>query len=427
MMLPLYEGVMTLGAPAIELALLCRAKRGKEDPERMCERRGVARISRPEGQLVWLHASSVGESMAALVLIEKLVADRQDRTVLLTTGTVSSAEMMAKRLPERALHQFVPVDRPAWVRNFLDHWRPDVALVMESEFWPTQLSETHARGIPIVLVNARMSERSFSRWKLAGPFTRPLFSIFDLVMATNPVQASRFSALGAPLVRVPGNLKRAAPALSVDQAEADTLRAEIGDRPVWFAASTHAGEDAPVIDAHLGLCGRHPNLLTILAPRHPHRGDDIEEMAKAQGLRVSRRSRAEAITPDTEVYLADTMGEMGLFFSLSDIVFVAGSLVPVGGHNPIEPAHFGCAILFGPLMAKNAEIAAEMTLEGAAIQTSSGAEITEIVDRLLGDPDRRMELSGNAKRYVDDAGAVLDAVTTELRPFLDAAARRASE
>lgn len=418
MMLPLYEGVMTLGAPAIELLLSSRVKRGKEDRERVSERRGVASIPRPDGELVWLHAASVGESVAALALIERLLVTTNDRHVLVTTGTVTSANMMADRLPERAIHQFVPLDRPIWVDRFLDHWRPDLALIMESEFWPGQITRTHGRGIPIVLVNARMSERSFARWCKAPGAAKSLFSKVDLVLATNPDQADRFKALGATRIKVPGNLKRAAKALPFEKDQATELTGKISTREIWFAASTHVGEDVPMLDAHLALRDEHRQLLTIIAPRHPGRGTEIATMARARGLSVARRGANQSIDPETDIYIADTLGEMALFFHLAKIVFIAGSLVPVGGHNPVEPAHFDSAILIGPMMSKNQEIASEMLARDAVISLKGGEDLASTIDKLLKDTSRREALARNAGVYVEGGKQVLEVIHNNITPFL---------
>ena len=418
MILGLYEGVMTLAAPLLEWRLARRALSGKEDPERLAERRGVSKLARPDGELVWLHAASVGESTAALALVERLLDDAPDRHVLVTTGTVTSATLIRQRLPTRAMHQFVPVDRPAWVRCFLDHWRPDLVLVVESDFWPAQLSNACARGIPIILVNGRISAKTFRCWRLAGRLARPLFTAFDLVLATNRLQADRFATLGSPRVRVSGNLKRAARRLPVDASAAEKLDAQIAGRQIWLAASTHEGEDTPILEAHLTLRRRFPGFLTVISPRHPERGGEIAENARARGLQVARRSAEDAITPATELYVADTLGELALFFQLAPIVFIAGSLVPVGGHNPIEPAHFDCAILFGPLMSKNAETAREMVETGAALELVGAAELAPAVTVLLQDASRRMSLARNARRYASDGLPVLDDLVAGITPFL---------
>lgn len=424
MMLPLYNTLMTLGGPAIELMLARRVKRGKEDPARLAERRGIAGIARPPGELVWLHAASVGESMAALSLVERLLAVVEDRHVLVTTGTVTSAMLMAERLPERALHQYVPVDRPAWVDRFLDHWRPEMAVIMESEFWPGQISRTRARGIPIILANARMSERSFSRWRKAKSAAASLFSKVDLVLATNPDQAARFTELGARSVQVAGNLKRAAGPLPFDRREAEALRRQCGDRPLWFAASTHVGEDAPVLDAHLSLRATCKGLLTIIAPRHPHRGEEIAALAGERGLAVARRSLNQPLGPDTDIYIADTLGEMGLFFELAPVVFVAGSLVPVGGHNPIEPAHFDTVIILGPLMSKNQEIASEMIAGDAVASLRDAADLAPTLAALFADEARRQALARNARRYVEGGARVVDEIHARIEAFARPSTRR---
>jgi 3-deoxy-D-manno-octulosonic-acid transferase len=245
-----------------------------------------------------------------------------------------------------------------------------------------------------------------------------LFSIFDLVLATNVDQASRFTALGAAQVRISGNLKQAAEALPFEPDAAVTLSDQIAGRMVWFAASTHTGEDAPVLDAHLTLRDQHPELLTVIAPRHPHRGTEIAAMARERGLTVALRSADEPILPGTDLYIADTFGEMALFFHIADIVFVAGSLVPVGGHNPVEPAHFDTAILFGPLMSKNTEIASEMTAREAAIGLAGAGDLAPTVEALLQDHARRDILAQNARRYVEGGVKVLEAILANIAPFL---------
>jgi 3-deoxy-D-manno-octulosonic-acid transferase len=419
MMLPIYEGLMTFSGPAIELLLARRVKRGKEDPARLQERRGVASRSRPDGELIWLHAASVGESMAALALIEHLLAERQNSHFLVTTGTVTSARMMADRLPERAIHQYVPVDRPAWVEGFLDHWRPDLLLIMESEFWPGQISRTHRRGIPIVLVNARMSDQSFQRWRRANGAARALFSNIDLVLATNPSQAAKFTALGARTVTDAGNLKRAANPLPLDPSQAALLKEQCGNRRIWFAASTHGGEDEPCLDAHLAARGTVHSLLTIIAPRHPNRGEEIAALAADRGLVTARRSLGQPITSATDVYIADTLGEMALFFDISPIVFIAGSLVPVGGHNPVEAAHFDAAILLGPLMSKNQEIASEMVARDAVVPLSGGQDLAPALLALIRDDAHRGNLACSARQYVEEGKQVLKTIAQAVAPYLD--------
>ena len=413
----LYKSIMTIGFPIIELILLLRVKKNKEDFGRLNERRGISILQRPEGELIWVHASSVGESMAALSLIERLVSSETERNVLVTTSTLTSAQLMMDKLPDRAFHQFTPIDRPAFVKRFFKHWKPDLLLIMESEFWPVQINTAKKFGIPIIAVNARLSEKSFLRWRIATSLSSTIFEDLSLVISTNKEQGSRFSKLGAKNVVVSGNLKRSAPKLNVDLNVTGVLSEQIGNRPVWLAASTHIGEDRPIMEVTNRLLDRFPNLLTIVAPRHPNRGKDIAELGSKMGLKVARRSCGEEIVRETQLYIADTLGEMGLFFHISDTVFVAGSLVPVGGHNPIEPAHFDCAIIFGNLMFKNQEVADEMLSESAAITVHDDKELFNALAHLLSEPEESNRLAQNAKEYANNGYKVLESVSKSITAF----------
>ena len=414
MILFLYKAIMTVALPLIELILLLRVKKNKEDFSRLNERRGISLTPRPDGKLIWLHASSVGESMAALSLINRLLETEKEGKVLVTTGTLTSAKLMAERLPDRAYHQFTPIDRPKFVKRFFKHWKPNLLLVMESEFWPIQIEAAKKFGIRIIAVNARLSQNSFSRWRTASFLGPTLFQSLDLVLATNKQQGDRFARLGAKNVIVCGNLKRSAPRLMVDSKIAQNLSEQIANRPVWVAASTHIGEDVPIMEVTRGLLGKFPNLLTIIVPRHPNRGKNIAQLASKNDLKVKCRSQGKEISPETQLYIADTFGEMGLFFQLSDIVFVAGSLVPVGGHNPIEPAHFNCAIIFGNLMSKNQEVADEMLANDAAIKVNDKLELFGTLKILLTDPEETNRLAKNAQEYVKNGHEVLDVVSKKI-------------
>ena len=413
-----YETIMSLGVYLIEFILLLRTLRGKEDPMRLNERRGIAKLPRPEGALIWLHASSVGESIASLTLIEKLLESRPNYNILITTGSISSAKLLEERLPKCVIHQFIPIDRKHWVQRFLNHWQPNLTILMESEFWPTQIKQLKKRNTPILVINARLSESSYSQWRLAGSMTRTIFGNLDLVLATNDQQARRFSNLGAPYVLVAGNLKRSAPRLPLDADSAQDIIKQVGSRPVWLAASTHEGEDLPILKTQKKLLIQFPNMLTIIVPRHSKRGVDIEYLAKKIDLSVARRNKGEQIKPETELYIADTMGEMSLFYNVAHYVFIAGSLVPVGGHNPIEAAHFNCAIFFGPLMAKNQEISEEMIEKNAAIQIDSIENLTPTLERVFGDDDLYQSLSYNAQEYAENGGGILEIISTKISPYI---------
>jgi 3-deoxy-D-manno-octulosonic-acid transferase len=420
MSLTLYRGLSVAAGPLIGLYLRRRRSAGKEDTARFGERLGRAGKPRPPGPLVWVHAASVGEAVSVVPLIGRVLDRRGDANILITTGTVTSARLMADRLPARAVHQYVPVDRPDAVRRFLDHWRPDLALWIESEFWPNLLGDTQARGVPCVLVNARMSERSFARWRRFGGLIAPLLAGFELCLAQDSREAERLRLLGAGAVRTAGNLKSAAAALPADEAALGRLEAETSSRPVVVAASTHPGEEAIVGAAHRALSLGHPDLLTIVVPRHPARGEAIAAELRAAGLEVAMRSRDDPIGAGTDVYLGDTLGELGLFYRVADVAFVGGSLVPHGGQNPLEPARLGCAVVHGPHTFNFRAVADAFAAVGATTVVHDADDLASAVDTLLGDAELRERRANLARAAAEAEAEALDRVAAEIAPFVDA-------
>jgi 3-deoxy-D-manno-octulosonic-acid transferase len=388
MIATLYAVAAGFAAPGLRLLLARRLRRGKENAWRLAERRGRAGMPRPNGPLLWLHAASVGETMSVLPLLAELLEAAPSLAVLFTTGTVTSAALLAQRAPcGRVVHQFAPLDVPGWARRFLDHWRPDLAVFVESEIWPNLLAAARRRGIPTVLLNARLSARSYSRWQRLSGFARALFGGFALVLAQSPADAARLRALGAAAVEVPGNLKFAAPPLPAAPAQVAALRAGIGARPAWLAASTHPGEDAAIRAVHAALAPHHPALLTIIVPRHPDRGAAVA--AAMDGLPVTRRSLGEGPPEAAGVWVADTLGELGLFYAAIGLVFVGGSLVVHGGQNVLEPARLGCAVAVGRWTANFAEPVAALSAAGGLVQVEDAAALAAWIDALLRDPERR--------------------------------------
>lgn len=358
----------TLGwglTPLLPVYLGRRRARGKEHATRWRERLGVPGAPRPTGRLIWLHGASVGESLALLPLIEALRRDWPQVTLLITTGSVTSAALMAERLPPGALHQFVPLDAPGAVDRFLAHWRPDLVIWTESDLWPTILTQLQRRRTPILLVNGRLSDRSFRRWQRVKPIIARLLGCFTDVLARGPEDAARFSALGAAKVQVAGNLKLAAAPLPVDAAGLAAARARLGDRPVLVAASTHPTEEALIAAAHRALLADFPDLLTIIAPRHPQRGPEI-----AADLAAPCRSQGADI-PAHGLYIADTMGELGLWYRLARVAVIGGSFIPHGGQNPTEAVRLGCPVIFGPHMDNFREDVAALLAEGQAAQVTA--------------------------------------------------------
>lgn len=417
--LKLYRIASRAIAPFAPAILKRRLKRGKEDPERLTERLGEPSRPRPDGTVLWFHAASVGETNAALPVIRDIATQRPEIHILLTTGTRTSAQLADARLDGAAVHQFVPVDTLEAVSRFLDHWRPDVAVFTESEIWPNLIIETDRRDVPIILMNARMSPKSYQRWRRRKRFSRPLFSRLRLVLAQNQRLARQFATIGARDIRAIGNLKIDAPALPVDQDELRRLQAQIAGRPILLAASTHGNEEETVLAARATISREIPGLLTLIAPRHPDRGNEISDLAKGAGLTVARRSANEPITPQTDVYIADTIGELGLFYSLAKVAFIGGSLVPRGGQNPIEPVRLSCAVITGPHWDNFPDSYEALLRAEGAISVRSADELAAAAVRLLTneiDLHRQLQAAEDSIENLSGAQARTVAAITEFLP-----------
>ena len=418
MILTLYRCFDVVGAPLITFYLARRRAQGKEDLNRFSERLGQAAHPRPSGPLIWLHAASVGESMSLLPLIGRLKADHPKTTLLLTTGTVTSAVLMAERLPAAVIHQYVPVDRMVCVRRFLDHWKPNLVLWSESDFWPNFVTETARRNIPLILINGRISPKSFARWQHFPGFMKSILKSFTLCLGQTNTDTKRLQKLGAPVTDCVGNLKFAVEPLPVKEADLAALTKTINLRPNWFAASTHPGEEDILWDAHQRLQSNFSDLLTVIAPRHPTRGDQIASHLRSLGATVAQRSKNEPITTDTQIYLADTMGEMGLFFRLCKLVFMGKSFVDKGGQNPLEAAKLKCTILHGPHMWNFQKMKEQLALCGGAVEVADGATLSKTLSDFFENPDAASEIATKAHDYAQSEARVLDALIIKLSPFL---------
>jgi 3-deoxy-D-manno-octulosonic-acid transferase len=381
--LMLYQFATAALSPLMPFYLAKRQRRGKEDAARLPERFGVAMLPRPAGSLLWVHAASVGEANSALPLMEEIKRAVPEQNILLTTGTVTSARLMQQRLPKGVIHQFVPIDTPLAVARFLAHWQPNLALMVESELWPNLLSQTRKMGCRMVLVNARMSESSFHSWRRFSGMAKELLSSFTDIFAQSEEDAVRYRALGAENVSCLGNLKYDGMPLPADADMLVELEAARAGRPAWLAASIHPGEDAMVAETHLAIKARHTRLLTVVVPRHPEKGAAMAGVFKAAGLNTSLRSAEEYIAPETDVYIADTLGELGLFYRAFPLCFIGGSLIAHGGQNPLEAARLGCTILFGHHMENFADISAGLLSAGAAQQVDSAPALAEALFKFL--------------------------------------------
>jgi 3-deoxy-D-manno-octulosonic-acid transferase len=368
--------------------------------------------------LIWVHAASVGETVAALPLIERLVERRP--ALLLTTGTVTAATIAAARLPDAAIHQFQPIDTPRAVDRFLRHWRPDLALFAESELWPTTVAALAARRTPLAVFNARMSQRSFRMWRAASPLAAAMLARVQLVLAQSELDGERLRRLGARQVVVCGNLKFDAPPPPADEDELAMLRRSMAGRPVLLAASTHADEEARLVAAHAGLRAALPNLLTILAPRHPERGGEIGAIVAAAGLSLRRRSQDRSDETGADVLLADTIGEMGLWYRLADVAFLGGSMAPRGGQNPIEAAKLGVPIVHGPHVENFRDVYGALAQAGAVRCVTNDASLGMGLRGLLGDAAERTRMAQAACACVERLTGALQRTTDALEPYLAA-------
>lgn len=415
-----WVGISRVLAPILARKETAKLRAAGVSLERAREKQGYATHERQSnGPVIWFHAASVGESLSVLALITRMGAALPDAQFVITSGTASSAALLAKRMPPRAIHQFAPLDAPGPLTRFLDHWHPDAAVFVESELWPQMLRRTRDRGVRMVLVNARLSERSLARWLKMPRLARYMLECFDLIVTQNQTMGDAMIAIGAPPDRVlrGSNLKSMAGPLPVDMAQLAQTKTALGDRPRWVASSTHEGEEAVVLQAHQTLQDRWPVLCLILAPRHTERATEVTKLVADAGLSMSRRTQGDA--PDKQVFLADTMGELGTWYSLSDIVFLGGGLAPKGGHNPYEVAHMGAGVITGPHVFNFAETYDQMTEAGAAFVVQDAATLAAQVGALLADAELRAATCTAARSFAAAQSDQLDEITRHLISVLE--------
>lgn len=414
--LALYGAATSLLEPLAPTLLRRRAARGKEDLARLPERLGRAACARPEGPLVWLHAVSVGESLSLLPLIAGLRARRPKLGILVTSVTMTSAEVLARRLPADVVHQFAPVDGPGAAARFLDHWRPDLAVFTESELWPNLILAARARGVPLALASARMRQDSAAGWARAPASARVLLEAFSVVLPQDAGSAARLAALGGK-IGPQLNLKLVGAPLPADAAELDRLRAAVGERKAVLAVSTHPGEERLVAEAWRTAGAG----LLIIAPRHPERGPAIAAELIACGFSPVRRAAGEALGSADPIYIADTLGELGLFLRVADVVVMGGGFVDgIGGHNPLEPARLGRPIITGPHTFNARAIYDEMLAEAAVLEAADGQALARHIAGLLAYPAIARRLGEAALDYAERQGAALEAALDVLEPMLPA-------
>ncbi len=406
--LRLYQICWILLSPFLALLFLVRWVKGKEDHRRFKERLGIPGCSRPEGRLIWMHGASVGECLSMLPLIHKLLDEDEDLHIMVTSGTVTSANLMKKRLPERAFHHYFPIDFSGFTARLIRHFKPDAVFWFESEFWPNALFAFKKANVPLILLNGRISDKSFKRWKRLPFIIKPMLSCFSLSLGQSLENEERLKKLGSPATACVGNIKCAAPASPYSEKELSALKHQIGDRPCWCGASTHNNEEEMMADIHLHLINDFSNLLTICVPRHPDRADELEVMFRKKGLRLARRSRGEKIKADTQIYLADTIGEMGLLYQLAPLVFVGGSLIKFGGQNMLEPMYWGKAVFVGPYAFNFRVFMSEGKKQKALKEVPNAPALQEQIRYFLMHPAEAQKIGKRAHEMAISEMAVLD-------------------
>ena len=416
----LYLMLARISGPLFRLAQKRRLNRGKEDPLRQNEQWGRAHHMRPtKGRLVWFHAASIGETQSILGIAEQLLAQDEQLHVLITSVTVSSAKLLEHSTHDRLMHQFAPYDCYRPVCRFLDHWRPDLAIWVESELWPQLICETRRRAIPMALINCRISENTSRRWQHWPRAMYNLLSAFDAILVQSETTLKQIANLGvaAEKLTLSGSTKEDAALPKADPAELSALQAAKGDKFVWLASSTHPGEDAALIEAHKSAFKKDEALM-IIAPRHPERAAEIAALAHAQGFKVALRSANDDFCTDADIYIADTLGEMGLWYRLADAAFIAGSLSDHGGHNPFEPALLDCPIIHGPIDYNFREIYARLQAAEGAITAATSGDIAAALIALK-DPKRRAQLAENARACLRTGAAATHLTTEKITQLLD--------
>lgn len=420
MLLKTYRILLFLAAPFLVALMWLRAMRGHEEKGHLKERRGIATVPRPQGRVVWIHAASVGEMQSIIPLVNRLLAQNDDLSCLITTVTVTAARLVRRIKNTRMIHQYAPLDRQAWVERFLNHWKPEACVWVESEFWPNTMELIAKRGTPLMLVNGRLSQRSADRWAMAPITSAHLLGLFDVSLAQSPEDGARLKSIGAKNIEIAGNMKYSGGKLPYDEAAYNLMHMQVGERPVVLFASTHKGEELMAAHAIKTISAKMPNVLGIIMPRHPKRGDAVAAELEKENLPLARRSLQQPIAANTQIYLADTLGEAGLFYRLAPIVYIGNSLIssPGGGHNPIEPAQLDCAIIYGPHMWNFSEVERDLRDAGGALLVRDERSLIAALEKLLSDRSKIDALASAAAQFVSIQNGVLDKVALHLRPTL---------
>lgn len=417
-MIFLYNIVNLILYPIYCLILFVRVLKKKDNVKSLMQRLGVIEVTKPKGKLIWMHAASVGESMVAVTLTKALSNLYPNINFLITTGTLSSAKILETSLPANATHQFVPLDNIIIVKRFLSHWKPNLGIFIESEFWPCLVSEA-AKKFNIIVVNARLSDKSFNRWMNRKNLFNIIVSRFKLVATQSVTDLKKYKTLGCERAINLGNLKFANKELEVNKAQLKELKNIFQNKPIFVASSTHAEDEEVTLQIIKDFKKDKVDYYPIIILRHPERRNEISKKCRNLGLSFTLRSQNNLPSLEDDLYIVDSFGELGLFYNLSNITFIGGSFKR-GGHNLVEPAYFDNIIILGPDMSNFQNIATEMIQEKCAIQISDKAELAKEILFFLDKQNKKksQELIDNARKFVDNREETLDNYLKEIKKFL---------
>lgn len=416
MILRIYTLVNIILTPFLVLLVLFRTLRKKEDSNRIMERFGLTKKRKPKRKIIWLHAASVGETLSVIPLLEVLQR-KTNYSILLTSGTITSSKVLRNRLPKNTTHQFIPIENYFAIKNFLNHWKPEISIFTESEFWPCILNETSKKS-KLISLNTRISDASFERWKSYNMLFKEISYLFSLFLPQSAIDSKRLKSLGAKNVKYIGNIKYSVPSPVIDDQKLLGLQNSLKSKKVVLFASTHPKEEEIIVEIYQELKEKHDSLAFIIAPRHPHRGVEIAKMITKAGYKTTLRSKSKPPKPETEFYIVNSIGEMGLFFRVSPISVMCGSFVNVGGHNPIEPAKLKSAIIMGPHYNNFKEICKDLKKNKAAIFVKNKRECAKAVNLLLSDKQTSRKYIYNAVTFINSKEALLKDVFLEIRKHL---------
>ena len=414
-MLNLYRLLINLVLLISPLIIILRLIKKKEHPIRFKEKFCFFPIKRGNGKLVWFHGSSVGEILSIIPLVEKLEKNKSIKKILITSSTLSSSKVLTKFKLKKTVHQFFPIDANFLTKKFLDYWNPAIAIFVESEIWPNMLINVKKKSIPLVLLNARITKKSYKKWKMISLLSKFLFESFDISFPQNHETKKYLNSLGVKKIKFLGNLKFSESKTQKNSALNKNIEKIFKSRKIWCAVSTHNGEEKMCAEAHKKLKKKYKKLLTVIIPRHVHRVNDIYKEIVDMGFKVQIHSKKNKIKKDTDIYLVDTYGETKSFFKICNTVFLGGSIVNHGGQNPLEPARFGCKILHGPNIQNFTEVYRLLNKENLSFKFYNTNQLAKSVSQSL---NQNINFSKKITKLKKIGSNILNHTSTEINCFL---------